>query len=74
MTRSDPAEAASADLTKLLILGLVRSGITQSQIAAALGMHQTSLSRMFPKGLLTEIARSKGKRKLEVVDGQQTLE
>lgn len=58
------------DVKKLLILGLIRSGLSQTQVAAALDMHRTSLSRMFPKGLLADVAK---KGKLEpngVPDGE----
>jgi len=45
---------------KLLVLGLVRQGLTQNQLAASLGMHRTTLSRQFPKGLLAEVAKGEG--------------
>lgn len=35
---------------KLLILQLLRSGATQSQIAATLGVSDATMSRMLPKG------------------------
>ncbi len=57
----DATESNNPDLTdikKLMIIGLVRTGLSQSQIASALGMHRTSLSRMFPKGTLSEIAKA----------------
>lgn len=54
---------------KLLVLGLIRDGLTQEQIASALGMHRTSLSRMFPKGLLTKVARSRSAFDVEGSDG-----
>lgn len=47
-----------ADIKKLMVIGLIRSGLSQSQIASALGVHRTSLSRMFPKGTLSEIAKA----------------
>jgi hypothetical protein len=40
-------------IKKLLILGLANSGMTQSQIAAALGLDRTGVGRMFPKGALS---------------------
>jgi IS30 family transposase len=43
---------------KLLVLGLIKQGLSQAQIAGALGMHRTTLSRHFPKGLLAEISKS----------------
>jgi predicted transcriptional regulator len=36
---------------KLLILQLLRSGATQSQIAAILGVSDATMSRMLPKGV-----------------------
>lgn len=35
---------------KLLILQLLRSGATQSQIASMLGVSEATMSRMLPKG------------------------
>ncbi len=40
-------------IKKLLILVLANAGLTQSQIAAALGIDRTGVSRMFPKGLIS---------------------
>lgn len=36
------------DIKRLMILGLLRSGAKQEQIAAALGISQSSISRMLP--------------------------
>lgn len=36
---------------KLLILQLLRSGATQSQIASILGVSDATMSRMLPKGV-----------------------
>lgn len=36
---------------RLLILILLRDGASQSEIAKALGVNQSSISRMFPGGL-----------------------
>ena len=44
-------------IRKLLILGLVRTGLTQDELGAALGIHGTTIGRMFPKGLLKEVAK-----------------
>lgn len=38
-------------IKKLLILGLLRSGAAQSQVAAALGVDQSQISRLFPGGV-----------------------
>ena len=45
---------------KLLVLSLIRQGLSQTQVAGALNMHQTTLSRQFPKGLLAEITKGIG--------------
>lgn len=44
-------------IRKLLILGLIRTGLTQDELGAALGIHGTTIGRMFPKGLLKDIAK-----------------
>ncbi|KLE32715.1 hypothetical protein [Aurantiacibacter gangjinensis] len=44
-------------IRKLLILGLVRTGLTQDELGAALGIHGTTIGRMFPKGLLKDVAK-----------------
>ena len=38
-------------IKKLVVLALVRSGTPQSQIAIALGVNQSQVSRLFPGGL-----------------------
>lgn len=45
-------EALLAELTavkRLLMFGLIRSGVTQRQLAAALGTSQSTISRMLPE-------------------------
>jgi hypothetical protein len=37
-------------IKKLLVFALLRNGATQSQIAAALGTSQSTISKMFPNG------------------------
>ena len=39
------------DVKTLLILQLLRMGVTQSQIASALGISKAKMSGMLPKGL-----------------------
>lgn len=46
-------------IKKLLVLALAHSGLTQSQIAAALDMDRTGVGRMFPKGALSKL-KAKG--------------
>ena len=42
---------------KLLILALLNSGLTQDELGAALGVHGTTIGRMFPKGSLKSIGK-----------------
>lgn len=49
----DPAVAELAAVKRLLILALLRSGTTQKQVADALGLHPSQMSRMFPNGVAT---------------------
>ena len=46
---------------RLVILSLVRQGVPQKDIAAAVGISEGALSKMFTKGLLKHVASlSKG--------------
>ena len=36
------------DIKRLLVLSLLRSGASQAEVARALGVNQSSVSRMFP--------------------------
>ena len=47
-TISDPIEAELDSLKKLLILFLLKAGTSQDEIALALGIDQSSVSRIFP--------------------------
>lgn len=42
-------------IKKLLVLALLKSGLTQAQVAGALEIDRSQISRMFPKGTLTGI-------------------
>ena len=44
-------------IRKLLILGLVKLGLTQDELGAALGMHRTTIARMFPSGFLKDLGK-----------------
>jgi len=44
-------------IRKLLVLGLLNSGLTQSQVAGALDIDRSMISRMFPKGILTGLGK-----------------
>ncbi len=40
---------ATEDIRKLLIFALLRNGASQAQVAAALSVNQSSISRLFPQ-------------------------
>lgn len=40
---------ATEDMRKLLIFALMKSGVSQAQIASALGVNQSSISRLFQR-------------------------
>lgn len=44
-------------IRKLLIVGLVKLGLTQDELGASLGMHRTTIARMFPNGFLKEVGK-----------------
>ena len=44
-------------IKKLLVLSLLNSGLTQSQVAGALDIDRSMISRMFPKGALTGLGK-----------------
>lgn len=48
-------------IRKLLVLSLLKTGMTQSQLGAALGVHRTQIGRMFPAGALDD-PKKKGKK------------
>ena len=48
---TDPVVKELIAIKQLLIVGLIRDGVKQRQIAAALGVHESNLSRALPKGL-----------------------
>lgn len=51
-----------ATIRKLMVLALLRSGMTQAQIGAALGVHRTQIGRMFPVGALDEPTKKSVKK------------
>lgn len=55
-TDIDPTLKELIAIRKLLVLALLRSGLTQAQVAGALDIDRSAISRMFPKGALTGIA------------------
>ncbi len=44
-------------IRKLLVLALLNSGLTQAQVAGAIGIDRSLVSRMFPKGTLNALGR-----------------
>lgn len=46
-------------IRKLLVLALLSNGLTQSQVAGALGIDRSLISRMFPKGTLSGLGKEK---------------
>jgi hypothetical protein len=40
---------------RLLILAMIRSGVKQRHVAAAIGVSESAISEMFPKGLLKSV-------------------
>lgn len=46
-----------ATIRKLLVLALLNGGLTQDELGAALGVHGTTIGRMFPKGALKGIGK-----------------
>jgi len=70
MAKNDGEGGKLSSMEKLLVLSLIRQGLKQDHVAAAVGMHRTSLSRAFPKGLLAEVGRLAGKKQ-DTEDGQE---
>lgn len=60
---SDDQLSELVTIRKLLVLGLLRSGMSQNQIGAALGVHGTTIGRMFPARALSEKQKKAGKHK-----------
>lgn len=56
-TSTDPELAELVAIKRLVVLALLRSGASQRQVAAALGVSQSQVSRMFPGGI-GKLARS----------------
>lgn len=70
MPRVEKETDRLTSVEKLLVLLLLRQGLKQDHVAAAVGMHRTSLSRAFPKGVLAQVARLSG-RKPDEDNGQE---
>lgn len=46
--KANPMADELVAIKRLLIFGLLRDGASQAEVAAALGVNQSSVSRMFP--------------------------
>lgn len=60
MSKETNLDAIHNDLeisNRLMILALIRQGLPQKDIAAAVGVSDSALSRMFSKGLLKRVAQ-----------------
>jgi predicted XRE-type DNA-binding protein len=51
--RIDPILEELIAVKRLLVFALLRSGASQKQVATALGVDQSQVSRMFPGGIGT---------------------
>jgi len=63
MATNDEQLKELVTIRKLMILGLMRSGMTQGQLGAALGVDRTAIGRMFPAGALAEMRKKPGTKK-----------
>lgn len=55
---NDPHLEELSTIRKLMVLALLRSGMTQAEIGAALGIHRTQVGKMFPQGALATIKKA----------------
>lgn len=51
----DPVATELVAIKQLLIVGLIRDGVKQKHIAAALGVHESQISRSLPKGFAAAV-------------------
>ncbi len=59
---ADPILDELVAIKKLLVYGLLKNGMSQQDVAAALGKDQSAVSRMFGKGGATKRASPRGSR------------
>lgn len=55
---ADPILAELVSIKRLLVVSLLKSGANQRQVAAALGIDQSQVSRMFPSGVFNRTRNS----------------
>ncbi len=53
--QADPVLAELSAIKRLMIIGLLRGGMQQSQVASAIGISEAALSKTFPKGLIKSL-------------------
>lgn len=63
MASNDEQLKELVTIRKLMLLGLIRSGMTQSELGAALGVDRTVIGRMFPAGALAEMRKKPGAKR-----------
>lgn len=56
MNESNQTLKELVSIRKLLVLSLLNSGLTQSQVAGALDVDRSGVSKMFPKGTLSGLS------------------
>lgn len=54
---ADPIASDLADIKRLLVFALLRNGASQGEVASALGVKQSTVSRMFPGGLRDAVTK-----------------
>jgi DNA-directed RNA polymerase specialized sigma subunit len=52
---TDPVVTELAAIKQLMIVSLIRDGVKQKHIAAALGVHESQISRSLPKGFAAAV-------------------
>jgi predicted XRE-type DNA-binding protein len=57
----DPVLTEFVTIKRLLVFALLKSGASQGQVAAALGVAQSQISRMFPDGIGDPSARRRSR-------------
>lgn len=60
---TDPILSELVAIKQLLVVALIRDGVKQRQIAAALGIHESKLSRALPKGLGASVKNGRDETK-----------
>lgn len=60
---NDPIVDELESIKRLLAFGLLRSGASQGDIASALGVNQSNVSRMFPKPIGAAKSKVKGSKR-----------